>query len=95
MITAKVFCASKTEYGEGDERHADLIFGADYADDRNKEWAKWTPALNLNMKVNGAAADLFESGKRYTLQFVEETVAETAEEAAEESGTEVEADDAA
>lgn len=72
MITAKVFCASKTEYGEGDDRHADLVFGADYADDRNKEWAKWTPALNVNMKVNGAAADLFEPSKRYTLQFVEE-----------------------
>lgn len=72
MITAKVFCASKTEYGDGDERNADLVFGADYADDRNKEWAKWTPALNLTMKVNGAAADLFEQGKRYTLQFVEE-----------------------
>jgi len=73
VITAKVFCAVKTETGEGDDRQAAVTFGADYADDRNKEWAKYTPALNLQMTLNGAAADLFEAGKKYTLQFVEES----------------------
>lgn len=75
MVTAKVFCAAKTETGEGDDRQASVVFGADYNDDRNKEWAKWTPALSLTMTLNGQAADLFEQGKKYTLQFVEESAA--------------------
>lgn len=74
MITAKVFCASKTVTGEGDSRQANVTFGADYNDDRNKEWAKWTPALNLAMTLNGEVGDRFEQGKKYTLQFVEEPI---------------------
>ena len=70
MITAKVFCASKSEIGEGDNRQANVTFGADYADGRNKEWAAATPALNLQVTLNGAAADLFEQGQKWTLQFV-------------------------
>lgn len=76
MITAKVFCASKREQGQDDDRNAVVTFSADYADDRNKEWAKWTPNLNMTMTLNGQAADLFEQGKKYTLQFVEDEQAE-------------------
>lgn len=72
MITAKVFCNRKTESGEGDERRASVEFYADYADGRNKEWASATPSLNLQMTLNGRAADLFEQGGRYELQFVRE-----------------------
>jgi hypothetical protein len=74
MITAKVKCATKNESGEGDDRRAAVTFYADYADGRNKEWAIATPTLSLQMTLNGKAADLFEQGRAYTLQFVAEEV---------------------
>jgi hypothetical protein len=73
VITAKVRCDRKTESGEGGNRQALVSFQPDYADGRNKEWALATPHLSLQMTLNGQAADLFEEGKRYTLQFVEES----------------------
>jgi hypothetical protein len=73
MVTAKIVCHSKSEpQGEGDDRQVTVSFGADYADDRNKEWARWTPGLSLTMGLRGAVADRFEVGKAYTLEFVEE-----------------------
>jgi hypothetical protein len=72
LITAKVTCSSKTESGDGDSRQAVVSFCADYADGRNKEWSLYTPNLNLAMTLKGTAADLFEQGKSYTLQFVED-----------------------
>lgn len=72
MITAKIQCSGKTESGEGDARQVVVAFLADYADDRNKEWSLYTPALSLSMTLKGAVADRFEVGKRFTLQFVEE-----------------------
>jgi hypothetical protein len=72
MITAKVKCDRKTESGEGDNRQAAVSFQPDYADGRNKEWALATPHLSLSMTLNGKAADLFEQGRAYTLQFVAE-----------------------
>ena len=74
-ITAKVLCASKVESHKGDpanSTHALLSFGPDYADDRNKAWAEATPHLALNMTVTAEVAAHFETGKRYTLQFVED-----------------------
>lgn len=71
MITAKVKCQTKTESGEGDKRQAVVSFAADYNDGRNREWASATPTLSLSMTLNGEAADLFEEGAAYTLQFVE------------------------
>lgn len=73
MITAKATCTQKVETGEGDARQAVVTFQADYADDRNKEWAKYTPHLQLAMTLNGPAADHFEQGEPYTLQFVKST----------------------
>lgn len=75
MVTAKVTCTSKSEIGEGDNRQANVTFGADYADGRNKEWAMYTPALNLTMTLNGPVGDRFEQGKAYTLTFEEEPAA--------------------
>lgn len=70
-ITAKVKCNSKVVQGEGDNRYAQLSFGPDYANDRNKEWALATPTLSLSMNVRGEVADRFESSKAYTLTFTE------------------------
>jgi len=73
VITAKVKLVDRrVSYGEGDNRNETLTFNVDYAAGRNKEWAQATPWLTLQMGVKGAVADLFEAGKAYTLQFVED-----------------------
>lgn len=72
MITAKIVCQTKQETGEGDDRTVNVTFLPDYADDRNKEWARWTPGLSLTMGLRGSVADRFETGKAYTLQFIED-----------------------
>lgn len=75
VITAKVLVTSKTAQGE----QVLLAFAADYADGRNKEWAKFTPGLTLTMGVKPEVAEDFEVGGRYTLYF--EKQAETGTEA--------------
>lgn len=70
MITAKITCTRKVTFGEGAERYADVSFGPDYEDGRNKEWAHYTPGLSLQVRLNDSAVDLFEAGQAYTLQFV-------------------------
>jgi hypothetical protein len=71
-VTAKIVCQSKQESGEGEDRTVNVSFAPDYHDDRNKEWARWTPGLSLTMGLKGAVADRFEVGKGYTLIFTEE-----------------------
>lgn len=46
-----------------------LRFGADYNDERNKAWAKFTPAMTISMTVLDSAAEPFEYGGRYLLTF--------------------------
>jgi hypothetical protein len=46
-----------------------LHFQADYNDERNKAWAKYTPVLNLQMSVLDSVADGFQLGGRYLLTF--------------------------
>jgi hypothetical protein len=73
MITAKIVCQGKTVTGEGDDRQAALIFHPNYANgEKNKEWARFTPELSLNMTVKGSVGDRFEVGQAFTLQFVED-----------------------
>jgi hypothetical protein len=71
-VTAKIVCQTKQESGEGDDRQVNVSFVPDYQDDRNKEWARWTPGLSLTMGLKGSVADKFEVGKAYTLTFSEE-----------------------
>lgn len=66
QFTAKVFIAGHEDIGDGQTR---LIFGADYADGRNKEWAKYTPAFALNMVVLDEVAQGLKWGDRATLTF--------------------------
>lgn len=70
MITAKIRCTNKEIPGGGGEGTTTCYFAPDYEDGANKEWAAATPALHLVMTVK--RADMFEQGKHYTLQFVEE-----------------------
>lgn len=62
--TAKVTVARKVDAGDGQTQ---LTFSADYADGRNKEWAKYTPALSLVMTVLDGVAEQFEVGQPLVL----------------------------
>ncbi len=68
MITAKVFLASKADFSGGDGQKL-LTFSPDYNDGRNKEWAKYTPGLSLQMSVLDSVAEKFEAQGKYTLTF--------------------------
>lgn len=63
--------AVATLYNKGPvvDGQAALAFTADYSDDRNKEWAKYTPGLSVNMTVIESVAERFEQGGRYLLTF--------------------------
>lgn len=67
-VTAKVKLNNKQPW----EDQSVLTFVADYEDGRNKEWAKFTPALSLSMTVKNSVAEHFETGKSYTLTFSED-----------------------
>lgn len=64
--TAVATLYSKTDAGYGQTA---LAFSADYNDERNKEWAKYTPGLGVNMTVLDSVAEQFEQGGRYLLTF--------------------------
>lgn len=55
--------------GESQDGQTALAFSADYADERNKEWSKYTPALSVGMTVLDSVAENFEQGGRYLLTF--------------------------
>jgi hypothetical protein len=70
MITAKVKLGNKVVQAEGTEHEqVQLVFAADYADGRNKEWSRYTPSLSLTMSVLPEVAERFEQGAAYTLTF--------------------------
>jgi hypothetical protein len=64
--TAVATLASMQDAGNGQTA---LFFAADYNDERNKEWAKYTPGLSLQMTVRDDVANHFEKGGRYLLTF--------------------------
>ncbi len=66
MVTAKVKCTSKQHSND----QVALRIEPDYDDDRNREWAKYTPALQLNMSVLPEVAEHFEVGKPITMQLL-------------------------
>lgn len=66
QITAVASLYTKGDVMDG---QVALVFCADYADERNKAWAKYTPGLTVNMTVLDSVADQFEQGGRYLLTF--------------------------
>ena len=69
-VTAKVKVTLKENNpNSGSTR---LAFGADYADDRNKEWSEFTPSISLNMSVKDSVAEHFDLGQAFTLTFEQE-----------------------
>lgn len=66
--TAKVKLVGWTEVDDG--KQVSLSFSPDYEDGRNKEWAKYTPALSLSMVVKTEVANAnFEKNGAYLLTF--------------------------
>lgn len=65
----KVKLTGKTDAGDDQTQ---LVFAADYDDEQNKEWAKYTPALNFSFVVrNDAAAAQYAEGTAYTITLEE------------------------
>lgn len=54
---------------QADGETTQLNFNADYQDERNKAWSRFTPALSLNMNVLNRVASDFETGENYLLTF--------------------------
>lgn len=71
MMTAKVKVGTRTENrdADGNVYSVNLQFFADYADERNKEWAYATPAISVQMTVIPEVAEKFVVGKAFTLTF--------------------------
>lgn len=73
MITAKLKCTSKEPVGQPAEDPADqqwmLVFGPDYDDGANAEWALYTPALSLSMTVKASVAEEYAVGQPWDLAF--------------------------
>ena len=64
-FTAKVFLShASSANGE-----TTLEFSPDYTDDRNKEWAKYTPSLKFRMIVLDEVAEGLEYGDTATVTF--------------------------
>lgn len=55
--------------GESNAGQVQLSFNADYNDERNKAWAKYTPGLSVIMHVTDEVAATFDQGGRYLLTF--------------------------
>lgn len=67
QITAVAKLYQKTHNSDGET--TTLSFNADYADERNKAWSRWTPALNVGMNVLNSVAEQFELQANYILTF--------------------------
>lgn len=61
--TFKTRLRHKDAQGDGQTK---LRFEADYEDEANKEWAKYTPMLTFECMVLDEIADRWELGEPYT-----------------------------
>lgn len=67
-MRAKLQAYCKTETGAGEDRQVQVQFSA-VGGPENQEWARYTPAAQLNITLKGDLADRFEIGKSYFLDF--------------------------
>ena len=70
ITTAKVIVTSNRPTPDGEQHTVSL--GADYNDGRNKEWAKYTPGLSIQITVLPEVAERFPVGQAFELRFVPE-----------------------
>lgn len=69
-VTAKFKLSRITPWGEEEDSNVEYEFTPDYAEGKNAEWAKFTPAGVLRMTVNNPAAKKQfgdEIGKSFTV----------------------------
>lgn len=57
--------------GSGTRESAEVEMVPDYAGDRNKDWAEYTPSGTIRMWVNGPALPRFVVGQAFTVTFDE------------------------
>lgn len=69
-FTAKVKVASRGE--EAGQSHVTVVFGPDYEQGRNQDWAESTPTLSLQMRVKPELAASLSNGDTFTLTFERE-----------------------
>ena len=55
-----------------DNGQVSILMNADYADEKNKEWAKYTPNASYNFVVKEELADEFPIGASFTVTFEKE-----------------------
>lgn len=65
-FTAKVFVSGIASSSGGE---TNLEFSPDYQDERNREWAKYTPSLKFGMTVLDEVAAGLEHGDTATVTF--------------------------
>jgi hypothetical protein len=65
-ITAVATLGTKMPQNDG---QTTLNFYADYNDERNKAWSKYTPGMSAQLLVIDSVAEKFEQGGRYLLTF--------------------------
>lgn len=55
--------------GQGVRESAEVELVPDYAGDRNKDWAEYTPSGTIRMWINGPALPEFVVGRAFTVTF--------------------------
>lgn len=74
-VTAKVVVTGHAPYMRGEEvEQVAVSFQPDYSDGRNAEWARWTPALSLQITVKAELVSRFPIGQPFLLTFTPEGV---------------------
>lgn len=68
-VTAKVMVSSQEVFVGG---MAKVHLNADYENNKNAEWAVFTPTLTMTMMVNEKASYKFRPGTAFTLTFTKD-----------------------
>lgn len=69
-FTAKVKISSRQVQQEGTEHEQVLLtYNADYDDDRNKEWSRYTPSMGVTQLVLPEVAEGIEVGDTFDVLF--------------------------
>lgn len=68
-MAEKITAVAKCTVHEEANEQVLVSFTADYQDERNKKWAKYTPALSASLTVLPEVAKKFVNDGRYLMSF--------------------------
>jgi hypothetical protein len=68
-VSENITAVAKCQVHEEANEQVLVTFAADYQDERNKEWAKYTPALSVSITVLPEVAAKYVDGARYFIHF--------------------------